>query len=227
MSGKFFLAVGAAIWLLASNPAGAAEAQAPVPVPPAVEPGAPPPDAAKPQAACPGLHPQISKAVSPMVLIVDGPLPGPTVERAPSEHEVKCVEVLRLAGKKDIEEGRVPQGAEKFLSAVHLALPLAWVTYRDLAAVLDKTANPEPAIAAYRKAWAALEVDYGRPEAKIEGITVLAMADIRDSIVRLGGQPPKATTEMGRIVVASSTRKLQEQYFERANPVPPPVPPAK
>ena len=36
---------------------------------------------------------------------------------------------------------------------------------------------------------------------------------IRDSIVRLGGQVPNPTSEVGRTVAANTTRHLREQYF--------------
>jgi hypothetical protein len=82
--------------------------------------------------------------------------------------------------------------------------------------------HPDPAVAAYRKAWAALEIEHERSGTKVvEGVIVLAMADIRDAIIRLGGQAPVPTSELGRIVIANTTRILLEQYFERAIPVPP------
>ncbi|TAL11146.1 MAG: hypothetical protein EPO02_05440 [Nitrospirae bacterium] len=171
-------------------------------------------------APCPGLHSQMDAAVSPLVLIVEGPLPQLKPERAPTESEVKCVESLRAAGQKEIGEGKAGRGTAKYLAAVNVALPLAWATYRELAFALDKTAHPDPAIAAYRKAWAAIEIEDQRPGAKHEGVTVLAMAEIRDSIVRLGGQIPSPTSEVGRIVVANPTRKLQEQYFDKTIPLP-------
>ncbi len=231
MSIRFFQAASVAGWLLASGLAIQADPPAPpsgvqVPPPQSQEPpptrGMETPDGAQSPTACPGLHGPTNKTVAPIALIIDGPLPGPRPERAPTESEIKCVESLRAAGTKDIEEGRFVQGTSRFIAAVHVALPLASTTYRGLAAALDKTSRLDPAVAAYRKAWAALEIEYERSGAKIEGVIVLAMADIRDSIVRLGGQTPVPTSELGRIVIANTTRKLQEQYFDRANPVPPP-----
>jgi hypothetical protein len=164
----------------------------------------------------------VDKLVAPIALIIDGPLPEPKPERAPTESEIKCMESLKAAGKKDIEEGRLVQGTSQFMAAVHVALPLASTTYRGLAAALDKASHSDPAVAAYRKAWAALEIEHeGSGTKVIEGMIVFAMADIRDSIIRLGRQAPVPTSELGRIVIANTTRKLQEQYFERANPLPP------
>ena len=230
MSIRFFQAASVAVWLMASGSTVQAEQPAPpaeVPAPPPRSPEPPSPrapeapDGAQAPATCPGLHGPVDKSIAPIERIIDGPLPGPKPERAPTESELKCVEILSAAGKKDIEEGKLVQGTAKFLAAVHLALPLASTTYRVLATALDKTAHPDPAVAAYRKAWAALEIEYERPEAKVEGMIVLGMAEIRDSIIRLGGQAPVPTSELGRIVIANTTRKLQEQYFDRANPVPP------
>ena len=230
MSIRFFQAVSVAGWLMASGlavqaepPAPPAEAQVPPPQsqePPASR-GVEAPDGAKPPTTCPGLHGHVDKFVAPIALIINGPLPDPKPERAPTESEIKCMESLNAAGKKDIEEGMLVQGTAKFMAAVHVALPLASTTYRNLAAALDKTSHPDPAVAAYRKAWAAIEIEHERSKIKIEGVIVFAMADIRDSIVRLGGQAPVPTSELGRIVIANTTRKLQEQYFDRANPVPP------
>ncbi len=229
MSIRFLQAASVAGWLMASGlavqaepPAPPAEAQVPAPrsqeLPSSR--GVEAPDGAKPPTTCPGLHGHVDKLVAPIALIIDGSLPGPKPERAPTESEIKCVESLSAAGKKDIEDGRLVQGTAKFMAAVHVALSLASTTYRGLAAALDKTSHPDPAVAAYRKAWAALEIEHERSGTKvIEGVIVFAMADIRDSIVRLGGQAPVPTSELGRIVIANTTRKLQEQYFERANPV--------
>ena len=231
MSIRFLQAASVAGWLMASGLAVQAEPPAPpaeaqVPPPQSQEPpssrGVEAPDGAKSPATCPGLHGHVDKLVAPIALISDGPLPEPKPERAPTESEIKCMESLNAAGKKDIEEGRLVQGTSQFMAAVHVALPLASTTYRGLAAALDKTSHPDPAVAAYRKAWAALEIEHERSGTKVvEGVIVLAMADIRDAITRLGGQAPVPTSELGRIVIASTTRKLQEQYFERANPVPP------
>jgi hypothetical protein len=229
MSVRFFQAASVAGWLMAGGLAVQAEppappAEAPMPPPRSQEPpssrGVEAPDGAKSPTTCPDPRSHVDKLVAPIALIIDGPLPGPKLERTPTESEIKCVESLSAAGKKDIEEGKLAQGTSKFLAAVHVALPLASTTYRGLAAALDKTAHPDPAVAAYRKAWTALEIEYER-ETKVEGVIVLAMAEIRDSIIRLGGQAPVPTSELGRIVIANTTRKLQEQYFERANPVPP------
>jgi len=230
MSIRFFQAASVAGWLLASGLAVQAEPSAPpagvqVPPPQSQEPPSPrapeAPDGAKPPTTCPGLHGPVDKSVAPIALIINGPLPEPKPERAPTESEIKCMESLNAAGKKDIEEGMLVQGTSKFMAAVHVALPLASTTYRGLAVALDKTSHPDPAVAAYRKAWAALEIEHERSKTKIEGVIVFAMADIRDSIIRLGGQAPVPTSELGRIVIANTTRKLQEQYFDRANPVPP------
>ena len=231
MSIRFFQAASVAVWLIANGLA----VQAEPPAPPAEAPAPPPrsqespssrsveaPDGAKSPTPCPGLHGHVDKSVAPIALIVDGPLPGPKPERAPTESEIKCVESLTTAGRKDIEEGMLVQGTAKFVAAAHVALPLASTTYRGLAAALDRASRPDPAIAAYRKAWAALEIEYERSETKkVEGLIVFAMADIRDSIIRLGGQAPIPTNDLGRLVIANTTRKLQGQYFERANPVPP------
>ena len=232
MSIRFFQAASVAGWLMASGltvqaepPVPPAETQVPAPrsqEPPSSRGVEAPPNGAKPLTTCPGLHGHVDKLVAPIALIIDGPLPGPNPERAPTESEIKCVENLSAAGQKDIEDGRLVQGTAKFMAAVHVALPLASTTYRRLAAALDKTSHPDPAVAAYRKAWAALEIEHERSGTKvIEGVIVFALADIRDSIIRLGGQAPIPTSELGRIVIANTTRKLQEQYFDRANPVPP------
>jgi hypothetical protein len=231
MSVRFLQAASVAGWLMASGLAVQAEPPAPpaeaqVPSPRSQEPpssrGVAAPGGAKSPATCPGLHGHVDKLVAPIALIIDGPLPEPKPERAPTESEIKCMESLKAAGKKDIEEGRLVQGTSQFMAAVHVALPLASTTYRGLAAALDKMSHPDPAVAAYRKAWAALEIEHERSGTKVvEGVIVLAMADIRDAIIRLGGQAPVPTSELGRIVIANTTRILLEQYFERAIPVPP------
>jgi hypothetical protein len=63
-----------------------------------------------------------------------------------------------------------------------------------------------------------LEAGYNRPGVQVEGKALLTLADIRDSIVRLGGHVPTPTSDPGKIVVANSTRKIQEQYFKQALP---------
>jgi len=162
---------------------------------------------------CPGLRDHVDKAGSPLVIISDGPLPGPTSDRAPTDSEVKCVESLRAAGKKAIEEGKVTQGVTQYLAAVDVAPALAGDTYLELAHALDKGANPQAALAAFFKAWKALEISHNRPGVKFGGPAVLMMADIRDSILRLGGQVPSPTSEPGRIAFSTPTRQLQEQYL--------------
>jgi hypothetical protein len=152
------------------------------------------------------------------VIISDGPLPGTDPDRSPTDAEVKCVQSLRAEGKKAIEEGKVAQGVRQYLAAIDVAPSLAGTTYQELASALDKGAHNQPALAAYLKAWRALEISHNRPGVKYGGATVLMMADIRDSIVRLGGQVPSPTSEPGKLVFSNSTRKLQEQYFDRPLP---------
>ena len=155
---------------------------------------------------------------APFLLIEEGPIPGSDPDRSLTPAETKCVENLRKAGEKAIERGKITEAILHYLSAVDTAPGLAGETYLDLASALDQTAYQQPAAIAYRKAWIAFEAGFNRPGAQAEGSVLLTLANIRDSIVRLGGQVPSATSEPGKIVVANSTRKIQEQYFEKALP---------
>jgi hypothetical protein len=155
---------------------------------------------------------------APFLLIEEGPIPGLDTGRSLTPAETKCVENLRKAGKEAIGKGMITESIFHYLSAVDTAPSLAGETYLDLASALDQTAYQQPAVIAYRKAWTAFEAIYNRPGIQVEGNVLLILADIRDSIVRLGGQVPTPTSEPGRIVVANSTRKIQEKYFEKALP---------
>jgi hypothetical protein len=155
---------------------------------------------------------------APFLLIEEGPIPGTDPGHSLTPAETKCVENLRKAGKKAIGMGMVTESIFHYLSAVDAAPGLAGETYLDLASALDQTAYPQPAVIAYRKAWTAFEALYNRSGKQVEGNVLLTLADIRDSIVRLGGQVPIPTSEPGKIVVANSTRKIQEKYFEKALP---------
>jgi len=84
--------------------------------------------------------------------------------------------------------------------------------------VLDQASYPQPAVIAYRKAWMAFEAGHNLRGVKIEGTGLLTLANIRDSIVRLGGQAPPATSEPGKIVVANSTSEIMEKYFKKVLP---------
>jgi len=155
---------------------------------------------------------------APFLLIEEGPIPGSDPDRPLTSAETKCVKSLRKAGKKAIERGKIIESIFHYLSAVDTAPGLAGEIYLDLASALDQTAYTQPAVIAYRKAWRAFEAGYNRPGVQVEGRVLLTLADIRDSIVRLGGQVPAPTSEPGKIVVANSTRKIQEQYFKQALP---------
>ena len=155
---------------------------------------------------------------APFLLIEEGPIAGSDPDRSLTPAETKCVENLRKAGKKAIERGKITESIFHYLSAMDTAPGLAGPIYLDLASALDQTAYTQPAVIAYRKAWAAFEAVYNRPGMQVEGRVLLNLADIRDSIVRLGGQVPAPTSEPGKIVVANSTRKIQEQYFKQALP---------
>lgn len=151
---------------------------------------------------------------TPFLLIEEGPLPDARPDRPLTPAETKCVESLRAAGKKAIEGDDLAQGANHYLSAVDIARALAGEIYRDLADALDKAAYVQLAITAYTKAWIAVEAGSNRPGMEIEGSVVLALADIRDSLTRLGAALPQPTSEPGRLVLASPTRKLKERYFD-------------
>jgi hypothetical protein len=196
--------------------AGAAVAQEPA--------ATPPPAPSEQRKAPPGVRskggaPSLTGCrMRPFLLIEEGPLPGSDPDRSLTPAETKCVKNLRKAGEDAIERGKITEAILYYLSAVDTALGLAGETYLDLASVLDQTAYQQPAVIAYRKAWIAFEAGYNRPGVHAEGSGLLTLANIRDSIVRLGGQVPSATSEPGKIVVANSTRKIQEQYFEKALP---------
>jgi hypothetical protein len=155
---------------------------------------------------------------APFLLIEEGPIPGAGSDRPLTPSEAKCVENLRKAGRKAVEANKVTVGILLYLSVADTAPAQAGETYLDLASVLDQAAYPQPAVIAYRKAWMAFEAGHNLRGVKIEGTGLLTLANIRDSIVRLGGQVPLATSEPGKIVVANSTRKIQEQYFKQALP---------
>lgn len=163
---------------------------------------------------CPGLRDPIDKSISPLRIITAGPVPGPKKAQASaSPAQAKCVQSLRAAGKKAIEKKKLIEGVVRYMSAVQLAPSLADMTYQELANVLDRNAYTEPALAAYFKAWNAIEANYEASDAKLDSTAVLVLADIRDSIVRLGGVAPTPTSEVGRTVIANSTRRLRDEYF--------------
>ena len=147
-------------------------------------------------------------------LIDEGPLPDAGPDRPLTPAEAKCVETLRAAGRKAIAGGDITQGVNHYLNAVDTARALAGEIYLDLAGALDKAAYGQPAVTAYKKAWTAIEAGFNRPGTKVDGSGVLALADIRDSLTRLGAALPQPTSEPGRIALASSTRKLKERYFD-------------
>jgi len=164
--------------------------------------------------ACPGLNQPVDKSGSPLLIITDAPVPGPKKLRAqPTPAQAKCAEKLRAAGKKAIEKKKVVEGVSRYVAAVRAAPPQAESIYEELAGALDRRGYVQPALAAYFKAWKVVETEYANPEAKMDGVAVLELADIRDSIVRLGGQVPEPTSEVGRTVSAKSTRILREEYF--------------
>ena len=164
--------------------------------------------------ACPGLDQPVDKSASPLVIITEAPIPGPKKLRAqPTPAQAKCAEILRVAGKKAIEKKRVVEGVLRYVAAVSVAPAHAEAIYEELASALDFRGYVQPALAAYFKAWKVIETEYANPEAKLDGVAVLELADIRDSIVRLGGQVPTPTSDVGRAVSAKSTRLLREEYF--------------
>ena len=155
---------------------------------------------------------------APYQLIIEGPIPGPGSERPLTPSEAKCVENLRKAGKKAIVGGKINEAILHYLSAADTAAAQAGETYLELASALDQASYPQPAVIAYRKAWMAFEAGYNLRGVKAEGTGLLTLANIRDSLVRLGGQVPPATSLPGKIVEANSTRRIQEEYFEKALP---------
>jgi len=155
---------------------------------------------------------------APFQLIVEGPIPGAGSERPLTPSEAKCVENLRKAGNKAVVGGKITEAILHYLSAADTAVAQAGETYLDLASALDQAAYPQPAVIAYRKAWMAFEAGYNLRGVKAEGTGLLTLANIRDSIVRLSGQVPPATSLPGKIVEANSTRRIQEEYFEKALP---------
>lgn len=155
---------------------------------------------------------------APFLLIEEGPIPGAGSDRPLTPSEAKCVENLRKAGRKAVEASEVTEGVLLYLSAMDTAPAQAGETYLDLASVLDQASYTQLAVIAYRKAWMAFEAGYNLRGVKLEGTGLLTLANIRDSIVRLGGQVPLATSEPGKIVMANSTNEIQEQYFKNALP---------
>jgi hypothetical protein len=163
---------------------------------------------------CSALQEHVDKTLSPLVINTEAPVPGP---KKPTHHatpeQATCAERLREAGKKALEKKRVVEGVVRYLAAVKIAPAEAETAYQELANALDRAAYVQPALAAYFKAWKVIDAEYYRPDAKLDGNAVLVLAEIRDSIVRLGGQIPVPVSEVGRAVIASSTRHLREQYF--------------
>jgi len=155
---------------------------------------------------------------APYQLIIEGPIPGAGSERPLTPSEAKCVESLRKAGKKAVVGGKINEAILHYLSAADTAVAQAGETYLELASALDQASYPQPAVIAYRKAWMAFEAGYNLRGVKAEGTGLLTLANIRDSLVRLGGQVPPATSLPGKIVEANSTRRIQEEYFEKALP---------
>ncbi len=163
---------------------------------------------------CPGLDRPVDKSGSPLLIITEAPVPVLKKLRAqPTPAQAKCAERLRGAGKKAIEKKRVVEGVSRYVAAVSVAPAQAESIYEELAGALDRRGYIQPALAAYFKAWKVIETEYANPEAKMDGVAVLELADIRDSIVRLGGQVPTPTSDVGRMVSAKSTRLLREEYF--------------
>ncbi|HEY3197181.1 MAG TPA: hypothetical protein VGJ57_04125 [Nitrospirales bacterium] len=163
---------------------------------------------------CPVLQHPVDKTLSPLVIITESPIPGPKkLREQPTPEQASCAERLREAGKKAIEKKKLVEGIWRYLTAIKVAPAQSEVTYQELANALDRGAYVQPALAAYFKAWKAIEADYDRPDAKLDGVAVLSLAEVRDSIVRLGGQVPVPISDVGRTVIADSTRHLREQYF--------------
>ena len=163
---------------------------------------------------CPALQQPVDKTLSPLVLITEAPVPGPKkLRQQPTPEQATCAERLREAGKKAIEKKKLVEGISRYLAAIKVAPAQSEVTYQELANALDRGAYVQPALAAYFKAWKAIEADYDRPDAKLDGVAVLSLAEVRDSIVRLGGQVPVPISDVGRTVIAQSTRHLRDQYF--------------
>ena len=155
---------------------------------------------------------------APLQLIEEGPIPGAGSDRPLTPSEAKCVENLRKAGRKAVEANKVTEGILLYLSVADTAPAQAGEIYQDLASVLDQASYPQPAVIAYRKAWMAFEAGHNLRGVKIEGTGLLTLANIRDSIVRLGGQLPPATSEPGKVVVGNSTSEIMEKYFKKALP---------
>ena len=163
---------------------------------------------------CPALKEPFDKEASALKIITDSPIPGLKKLRSePTAAEIKCAEALRAAGKKAVEKKKLVEGVSRYLAAVKVAPAQAETTYQELASILDRGGYGQPALAAYFKVWNTTEAEYNQPDAKLDGHAVLGLADIRDSIVRLGGQVPNPTSEVGRTVAANTTRHLREQYF--------------
>ncbi len=163
---------------------------------------------------CPGLDQPVDKSGSPLLIITDAPIPGPKKLRAqPTPAQAKCAETLRGAGKKAIEKKKVVEGVSRYVAAVSAAPAQAEAIYEELAGALDRRGYVQPALAAYFKIWKVIETEYDNPDAKLDGRAVLELADVRDSIVRLGGQVPTPISDVGRTVSAKSTRQLREEYF--------------
>ena len=175
--------------------------------------------------ACPDVHEAVDKKLATLDIITDAPLPSVKPAPPPTPDQVKCVETFRTAGKQAIEKRKIAEGAYRYVTAAKVVPATAENTYMELANVLDRGAYTEPALAAYLKAWEAYEVIYNRPGAKLDGIAILAMADIRDSIIRIGGRMPAPTSEAGRTVVSQPTRRLREQYFSTDPLISPPEKP--
>ena len=168
---------------------------------------------------CPALQQPVDKTLSPLVIISEAPVPGPKKFRHQTTPEqATCAESLRKAGKKAIEKKKIVEGVSRYLAAIKVAPAEAETAYQELASALDRAAYIQPALAAYFKAWKIIDAEYYRPDAKLDGNAVLVLAEIRDSIVRLGGQIPVPTSDVGRIVTANTTRQLREQYF-KADPL--------
>ena len=163
---------------------------------------------------CPALQQPVDKSLSPLVIISEAPVPGPQkLRHQATPEQAACAESLRKAGKKAIEKKKVVEGVWRYLAAIKVAPAGAETAYQELANALDRAAYVQPALAAYFKAWKVIDAEYYRPDAKLDSNAVLVLAGIRDSIVRLGGQIPVPTSDVGRIVIANTTRQLREQYF--------------
>ena len=118
--------------------------------------------------------------------------------------------------------GKITEAILYYLSAVDTSVAQSGEAYLDLAGALDQASYPQPAVIAYRKAWMAFEAGYNLRGVKAEGTGLLTLANIRDSIVRLGGQVPSATSlrtpvpASRRVVVGTGARLMGSRRASRS-----------